>query len=95
MSLEKKTVKSREKDIKGDKETKETKISKGKLANEEFWGEVPEITSNICGLIENDYVIVSQIDDTIERDYAYYHLYSFAKPEEVTNKIINFFTIDI
>ena len=55
----------------------------------DFLGEIPEVASNVCGVLAEDYVIVSFWDDPMERVFCFYHVYDFDavekhKDQEVT-----------
>uniref|UniRef100_A0A915DPW9 Uncharacterized protein n=1 Tax=Ditylenchus dipsaci TaxID=166011 RepID=A0A915DPW9_9BILA len=62
--------------------TKKSTVEKSALPKEaempnDFLGEIPEVASNICGLLADDYLIVSFWDDPMERDFCFYHVYDF------------------
>jgi hypothetical protein len=45
--------------------------------------DVPEILSNVCGVISNNYLITELVDDPIKRDYGVFNAYSHDHPEMV------------
>ncbi|TKR82101.1 hypothetical protein L596_015874 [Steinernema carpocapsae] len=47
----------------------------------DFMGEIEEISFNVCGIIDNKFVIIAPVDDSIERDYMIYHVYDARNPD--------------
>lgn len=50
-----------------------------------FWTVVPEKPYNICGVLDDDYIIYAPMDDPLERDFTFYRLYSYAEDNETKN----------
>lgn len=53
------------------------KVATRKVDSGGIWQVVPERPYNICGILENDYLISGIVADAIERDFLFYHLYRF------------------
>ncbi|KAF7636149.1 Protein kinase domain-containing protein [Meloidogyne graminicola] len=55
-------------------------VGEGLLGEGRFL-EVPRRAHNVCGIFENNYLIMAPVDDQLERDLAIYTIFNFKEPD--------------